>query len=92
MLQRHDRNLFGKNLSEHLVASSKSKKQTIEIFAEKGKKKQKPFWNTPSEAPRRNSGGQYSKFFLDKRYEKSRQKNIPPELPCCNWKKQWIPR
>ena len=36
LLQQHDRNL--------------SKKQAIEIFAEKGKKKQKPFRNRPSEA------------------------------------------
>ena len=62
-----------KKFSEHLVASAKSKKQTIEIFAEEGKKKQKPFWNIPSEAPR-SFGGQHSEFFLDKRYGKSRQK------------------
>ena len=50
--------LFGKKYSKHLVASAKKKqKQTIEIFAEKGKKKQKSFWNTPSEAQRRSSGG-----------------------------------
>ena len=73
-LQRHNRNLFGKKFSECLVASAKSKKQTIEIFAEKSKKKQKSFRNTPSEAPRRSSGGQHSKFFLDKRYGKSRKK------------------
>ena len=76
LLQRHDRNLFGKKFSEHLVFSAKSKKQNIKIFAEKGKKKQKPFRNGPSEAPRRSSGGQHSKFFLDKRYGQ----------------KQWIPR
>ena len=40
----------------------------------KGKKKQKPFQNGPSEAPRRSSGGQHSKFFLNKRYGKLRQK------------------
>ena len=43
LLQWHDRNLFGKKFSEHLLASAKSKKQVIEIFAEKGKKKQSPF-------------------------------------------------
>ena len=59
---------------EHLVASAKLKKQAIKIFAEKGKKKQKPFWNNPSEAPRRSSVGQHLKFFLDKRFGKSRQK------------------
>ena len=74
-LVRHDRNLFGKKFSEHLVASAKTKKQAVEITAEKGKKKQKPFWNTPLEAPRWGCGGQYSKFFLDKRYDgKARQK------------------
>ena len=57
LLQPHDRNLFGKKFSEHLVASAKSKRQAIEIFAKKGKKKQKLFRNTPSEAPRRSSGG-----------------------------------
>ena len=56
------------------MASAKLKKQAIEIFAEKGKKKQKPFRNGPSVAPRRSSGGQHSKFFLDKRHGKSRQK------------------
>ena len=61
-------------VKKHLVASAKSKKQAIEIFAEKVKKKQNAFRKTPSEAPRRSSGGQYSKFFLDKRYGKSRQK------------------
>ena len=74
LLQLHDKNLFGKKFSEHLVVSAKSKKQTIEIFAEKGKKKPKPFWNTPSKALRRGSGGQHSKFFLAKRYRKSWQK------------------
>ena len=74
LLQWHDRNLFCKKFSKHLVASAKSKKQAIEIFAEKVKKKQHPFRKTPSEAPRRSSGRQYSKFFLDKRYGKSRQK------------------
>ena len=74
LLQYHDRNLFGKTFSEHLVTSAKSKKQTIEIFAEKGKKKQKPFDNGLSEAPNRSSGGEHSKFFLDKRYGKFRQK------------------
>ena len=73
LLQRHDRNLFGKKFTEHLVASAISKKKAIEIFAEKDKK-QKPFRNGPSEAPRRSSGGQHSKFFIDKRYGKSRQK------------------
>ena len=73
-LLRHDRNLFGKKFSEHLMASAKLKKQAIEIFAEKGKKKQKPFRNTASEGPRRSSGEQHSKFDLDKRYGKSRQK------------------
>ena len=57
LLQRHDRNLFGKKFSAHLVASAKSKKQVIEIFSEKGKKKQKPFQNIPSEASRRSSRG-----------------------------------
>ena len=42
-------------------------------MAEKCKKKLKPFRKTPSEAPR-SSRGQHSKFFLDKRYGKSRQK------------------
>ena len=74
LLQRHGKNLFGKKFSEHLVASAKSKKQVIEIFAEKGKEKQKPFRNSHSEAPRSSSGGLHLKFFLDKRYKKSRQK------------------
>ena len=37
-------------------------------------KKQNSFRNSPSEIPRKSSGGQHSKFFLDKRYEKLRQK------------------
>ena len=74
LLQRHDRNLFGKKFSEHLVASAKSKKQAVEIFAGRSKRKQNPFRNGPSEAPRRSSGGLHSKFFLYKRYGKSRQK------------------
>ena len=76
LLQPHDRNLFRKTFREHLVAPAKYKKHTIEIFAEKGKKKQKFFWNGPSEAPRRSSGGQHSKFFLEKRYAKSRKKYL----------------
>ena len=72
LLQQHDRNLFGKKFSKHLVASAKSKKQAVEIFA--GKSKRILFRNGPSEAPRRSSGGLHSKFFLDKRYGKSRQK------------------
>ena len=51
-----------------------NKKKAIEIFAKKGKKKQKPFRNTASEAPRRSHGGWHSKFFSDKRCGKSRQK------------------
>ena len=74
LLQRHDRNLFGKKFSKHLVASAKSKKQTIEILAEKGKKKRKPSRNTPSEPAGRSYGGQHSKFSLGQRYGKSRQK------------------
>ena len=72
LLQRHDRNLFGKKFSGYLVASVKSKKQAIEIFAEKGNKKQKPFRNGPSEARRRSSVGQYSKFLLDKKIQSAR--------------------
>ena len=55
------------------MTSAISEKKAIEIFAEKDKK-QKPFQNCPSEAPRKSSGGQHSKFFIDKRYGKSRQK------------------
>ena len=43
--------------SEHLVDSEKKKKQVIEIFARKCKKKQKFFQNTRLEAARRSSGG-----------------------------------
>ena len=74
LLQQHDRDLFGEKFSEHLVDSAKSKKQAIKIFAEKGKKKQKKFRNTPSAGPRRSSGEQHSKFDLGKRHGKSRQK------------------
>ena len=67
LLGQLDRNLFGKKFSEPLVASTK--------FAEKGKKtKKKTFQNTPSEASRSSSGVQHSKFFLDRRFGKSRQK------------------
>ena len=86
LLWRHDRNLFGKKFREYLEASAKQKKQATETFDEKGKKKQKSFRNTPSEAPRRSLGGQHSKFFLKKIYGKSRK------LPPSNWKKEWIPR
>ena len=57
---------LGKSLASTLWLQLNKKKQTIEIFAEKDKKKQKPFRNTPSEAPKRSSGGHYSKFFLEK--------------------------
>ena len=40
LLQRHDRNLFPKKFSEHLVASAKSKNWNI---CWNGKKKQNPF-------------------------------------------------
>ena len=40
----------------------------MEIFAEKGKKKIKPCQNNPSEAPRRSTGGENTKFFLGKRW------------------------
>ena len=72
--QQSNKMLFGKKFSKNLVASTKSKKQAIEIFAEKGKKKQKPFQNGPSEEPNRSSEGQHSKFFLDKIYGKLRRK------------------
>ena len=72
LLQQHDRDLFGEKFSEHLVDSAKSKSRLSKYFAEKGKKK--PFRNTASEGPRRSSGEQHSKFDLDERYGKSRQK------------------
>ena len=75
LLRWHDRNLFGKKFSEHLVASAKSKKQALKYLLKREKKK-KPFRNSPLEAPRRGSGGQHLKIFLDKRYGKSRQKSI----------------
>ena len=43
LLQQQDKNLFGKKFREHRISSAKSKKQTIKLFCDKGKKKQKPF-------------------------------------------------
>ena len=85
LLQRHDRNLFGKRFSEHLVASAKSNKQAVEIFVEKGKKKQKPFRNSPLEAPRRSSGGQYFNICPRKKIWKIETKNIRRKLPPSSW-------
>ena len=65
LLQQQDKNLLGKKFREHLVSSAKSKKQTIELLRDKGKKKQKPFRYGPSDTPRRSSGGP-QKFFLKK--------------------------
>ena len=62
LLQRQDKNLFGKKFREHLISSAKLKKQTIELFCDKGKKKQKSFRFGPSETLRRSSGGP-QKFF-----------------------------
>ena len=47
----------------------------MEIFAEKGKKKIKPFQNNPSEALRRRTGGKNTKFFLDKRWGNRNKKH-----------------
>ena len=88
LLQRHDKNLFGKTFSELLVASAKGKK-LMKMFAEKSKKKQKLFWIIPSETPSSSFEGQHSNFFLDKDTEnqgnyfwwKLRPSNS-------NWKKQ----
>ena len=66
LLQQQDKNLFGKKFREHLISSAKSKKQTIKLFCDKGKKKQKSFRYGPSsQTPRRSSGGP-QKFFLKK--------------------------
>ena len=35
--------MFGKKFSEHLISSAKSKKQTIELFCDNGKKNRSPF-------------------------------------------------
>ena len=64
LLKQDDKNLFGKKFNEHLISSAKSKKQTIELFCDKGKRK-KPFQYSPSEAPRRSSGGR-QKILLKK--------------------------
>ena len=50
LLQQQDKNLLGKKFREHLISSAKSKKQTIKLFCDKGKKKQKPFQYGPSSA------------------------------------------
>ena len=66
LFQQEDKSLFGKKFNEHLISSAKSKKQTIELFCDKGnKRKQKPFQYSPSEAPRRSSGGR-QKILLKK--------------------------
>ena len=46
--------------NKHLAASAKLKKHAIDKFAEKGKKIQKLFRNTPSEEQRRNSGRKHA--------------------------------
>ena len=63
LLQQQDKNLFGKKFRECRISSAKSKKQTIKLFCDKDKKKQKPFWYDPSETPKKSSGGP-QKLFL----------------------------
>ena len=63
LLQQQDKNFFGKKFRKQLIRSVKLKKETVKIFCDKGKKKQKPFWYGLSETLRRKSGG-LQKFYL----------------------------
>ena len=65
IFQQLDRNLFCKMFRDHLILSGKSKKQTIKLICDKGKKKKKPFRYGPSETPERSYGGP-KKFFHQK--------------------------
>ena len=92
LLQRHDRNLFGKRFSEHLVASAKPKKQkqAIEVFAEKEKKKQNHFWNTPFQ---RHRGGVFKgRNSYSAKDMRKRGKKYSTETTAQQLEEAWIPR
>ena len=58
LLQTNDENLFGKELSDHLTESVKSKKSSKEVFLKLDDSK-KPFRSGPSfQQQQRKSGGQ----------------------------------
>ena len=59
LLQKHDRELFGKKFRNHIADTIKSKRETREIFTES----KKPFPWSPSYPPRRSEG---QKVFLTK--------------------------
>ena len=42
-LLQYNKCLFGKKFKEYLISSAKSKKQTTELFSDRGRKKQTPF-------------------------------------------------
>ena len=64
---------MAKSLANTLWLQLNKKNEPLK-YSLKRAKTQQPFRNTPSEAPRRSSGGLHSKFFVDKRYGKLRQK------------------
>ena len=63
ILQKNDKNLFGKKLRENIWHTSKSKKQTLEMLSNTLQTKYKPFHHTPKRSFR---GQQQQKLLLRK--------------------------
>ena len=70
MLQKHDKDLFGKKFREHLTETSKSKKKALEAFG--NNKKKLPFRGGPLSQQQRRGGGGQQRFV----FNRNRQTNM----------------
>ena len=80
LLQKYDRNLFGRKIRENILHTSKSKKQTLEMLLNTSRTKCKPFRHGLPEIRRRSFGGQQQQKLLLRKgttsqYSKKRYNN-----------------
>ena len=66
LLQKNDKNLFGKKFRENIWHTSKSKKQTLKMLSNTSRTKYKPFRHGLPQTPRRIFGGQRQQKFFSK--------------------------
>ena len=81
LLQKNDKNLFGKKFRENIWHTSKSKKQTFEMLSNTSPIKYKTFCHGLPQTPRRSFGGQQQQKLLLRKgttsqYSKKRDNNV----------------